>query len=236
MSAQRRKGVRALDGRAEVAGEVDEVDLPPDIEPEKRRVAQDGWPVLSFDIALMANPDADQEARDREWRRVYQHFDPYLRYYFEEVMGYRDGDEIVAAVWRRALRKISSLDAPENAWWWLIRVGRNYFLDDWRKGTRRMKRDRKGLDQMTEHDGEDWRDCVLDEISRETKFQDKIDLAEFRAAFDALPAQDQEFVYLLKVDELPHEEVVKRLKLKSPEASRQRWSWIKKKLIQRLGG
>lgn len=236
MSAQRRKGVRALDGKPEVAGDLDEVYLPPPIEPEKRRVSEDVWPVLNFDIALMANPDADQEARDREWRRVYQHFDPYLRYYFEDVMRFRDVDEIVAAVWRRALRKISSLDAPENAWWWLIKVGRNYFLDEWRKGTRRMKRDRKGLDLMTEDHGEDWRDRVLDEISRETKFKDQIDLAKFRAAFDALPIQDQEFAYLLKVDELAHEEVVRLLKLKSPEASRQRWRWIKKKLIQRLGG
>ncbi|HEV7593911.1 MAG TPA: sigma-70 family RNA polymerase sigma factor [Gemmatimonadaceae bacterium] len=236
MSEQRRKGIGALDGKAEVASDLDEVYLPPPIEPDKRRLPDDVWPVLTFDIALMANPDADQEARDREWSRVYQHFDPFLRYYFEDVMGYSDADEIVAAVWRRALRKISSLDAPENAWWWLIRVGRNYFLDDWRKGTRRMKRDRKGLDQMTEDDGEDWRDRVLDEISQETKFQDKIDLNEFRAAFAALSAQDQEFVYLLKLHELSHEEVVKRLRLKSPQASRQRWSWIKKKLIQRLSG
>jgi hypothetical protein len=99
-----------------------------------------------------------------------------------------------------------------------------------------MKRDQKGLDLMTEDDGEDWRDRVLDEINRETMFHDKIDLAEFRAAFEALTIQDQEFAYLLKVDELSHEEVVRLLKLKSAEASRQRWRWIKKKLIQRLGG
>lgn len=227
-------GIRAADGLLEPADDAED-EPGADLEMEKRSFVAKEWPVLAFDIALLANPDADPDLREAEWRLVYGHFDPYLRFYFEDVLGYHDVDEIVAAVWRRALRKINSLDAAENAWWWLVRVGRNHHLDERRRDRRRMQNDRTGLDRMTDDAPDDWRDVVLDTITRETTFQDEIDLREFRAAFGDLKDLDQEFAYLLAVEELSHEDVVSRLGLTSVAASRQRWRWIKRKLSQALG-
>ena len=82
---------------------------------------------------------------------------------------------------------------------------------------------------------DDWRDVVLDTITRETTFRDEIDLREFRSAFADLKDLDQEFAYLVAVEELAHEDVVARLGLTSVAASRQRWRWIKRKLCQALG-
>jgi DNA-directed RNA polymerase specialized sigma24 family protein len=226
--------VRAADGVLELEHDDDD-DPGLDVEPARRAYQGDEWPVLSFDIGLLADAETDPERHEAEWRRVYEHFDPYLRYYFEDVMRYRDSDEIVAAVWRKALRKIGSLDVPENAWWWLIRIGRNYFIDQRRQEGRRLRNDRTGLDRMTEDTPEDWRDRILDEIAREKTFGDRIDLRAFRVAFAALKDSDQEFAYLLQSEELSHEQLVERLKLKSVEASRQRWRWIKKKLREALG-
>ena len=225
--------VRAADGQWESYQEEDEEDASGDsFEPLKTAVPHDEWPVLNFDIALLTDPITDPERHNAELWRVYNHFDPYLRYYFEDVMGYRDVDVITSEVWYRALRRFGSLDAPENAWWWLVRIGRNYFFDQHKQDRRRLVRDRKGLDQMTEDAPEDWGDLILDEISHEEpRFRGVIDRQKFRKAFAKLNGRDHEFACLLKVQELSHEEVVARLKLKSVDASRQRWRWIKKKLI-----
>lgn len=226
--------VRAADGVLELDRDDDD-DPGLDVEPDRRAYQGDEWPVLSFDIGLLADAETNPGRHEAEWRRVYEHFDPYLRYYFEDVMRYRDSDEIVAAVWRKALRKIGSLDAPENAWWWLIRIGRNYFIDQRRQEGRRLRNDRTGLDRMTEDTAEDWRDRVLDKITRETTFDERIDRRAFREAFAKLKDSDQEFAYLLQSEGLSHEQLVERLKLKSVEASRQRWRWIKRKLRRALG-
>ena len=233
----RQPGTRAVDGQRETFDDEQDADneLGADLEPERRPVSTDEWPTLDFDIPTLADPVTEPDRHEAEWRRVYKHFDPYLRYYFEDVMRYRDVDEIVAAIWRAALRKIDSLDAPANMWWWLIKIGRNYYIDERRKEARRLRRDRKGLDRITDDAPADWRDLVLDEISRETMFRDVVDRREFRKAFAMLKDDDQEFAYLLQVERRSHEELVGRFGFASEAASRQRWQWIKKKIIRALG-
>jgi len=193
------------------------------------------WPIVHFDVALLTDPAAGHEARDAEWKKVFRGFDPYLRYYFASLGPYDEMDDVVAAIWRRAVRKIHTLKDQTKAIFWLIKIGRNQLRDAEKAQTRRLERQRKFVDSMIEDD-EDWRDAIHSKLTEESLFDDRIDRKEFRRRFSELSDLDQEFAVLLKIDGLSHRDIVTRLGLKSEDASKARWQWMKKKLKKTLIG
>lgn len=190
------------------------------------------WPLLNIDIRLLIDPDGDAEGHVREWRRVFKTFDPYLRYHFEKQLAYDDAQEVIGEIWYRAVRKIRTLTDPSRMLFWLIRIGRNALHDRRKADDRRLERERAYVMGGEEVD---WRDAVLDALSAERLFRDRIDRREFRRHFASLDDMDQEFAILLKVEGWSHHALVTHFGLVSEDASKSRWQWIRRKLMKAMG-
>lgn len=192
------------------------------------------WPILDVDIGLLTDPDRNAEGHAREWRRVFETFDPYLRYHFDRQLAYDDAQEVTGEIWYRAVRKIRTLTDPSRMLFWLIRIGRNALLDRRKADERRLERERAYVSGAI-GEGVDWRDAVLDALSAEQLFDDRIDRREFRRHFADLDDIDQEFAILLKVEGWSHRDLVAHFGLISEDASKSRWQWIRRKLIKAMG-
>lgn len=190
------------------------------------------WPLLAIDIRLLIDPDGDADGHAKEWRRVFETFDPYLRYHFEKQLAYDDAQEVIGEIWCRAVRKIRTLADSSRLLFWLIKIGRNALHDRRKADERRLDRERTyvaGLEEV------DWRDAVLDALSTELLFRDQVDRREFRRHFADLDDMDQEFAILLKVEGWSHRALVTHFGLVSEDASKSRWQWIRRKLMKAMG-
>ena len=204
----------------------------------KGRVTQSDEPGRSgpftFDVGLLADDKVDSEVREREWMRVYKHFDPRLRDYFSARV--RDGDELddlLALLWRRALRGLRDLRHPGGAWNWLVRVGLNALRDGWRRDTVRVERHNEWLNEQLA-EGEPLVELTLEEDDEsggaKPDSSQPIDASAVRAALEHLSTNDQAVLRLRLFEQLDHAEIAARLGLPSAAAARQRFSRAKAQL------
>jgi DNA-directed RNA polymerase specialized sigma24 family protein len=204
------------------------------LEDSVARLVGSEWPVLAIDLGLLQDPETDPVGHAAEWRRIFTTFDPYLRFYFEKRLSYDDAQEVIGEIWHRAVRKIRTLTDPASAIFWLIKIGRNAISDMEKAKGRRLERQRVYLDALAADD-RDWRDEVLDAISAECLFDDRIDRREFRRHFSELSDINQEFAMLLQVEGYSHRELMQYFGFTSEDASKSRWQWIRRKLVKALG-
>lgn len=182
---------------------------------------------FDFDIALLADPEADEEAREREWLAVYRHFTPRLLSFFERRAETRgELDELVAEIWRRALLNVRSLRSPRAAWTWLTTIGVNLLRDmgrDRASAQRREQRFQVYLPEPAEPE------TVLERLA-EDPFDGRVDRAAFAARLATLSPGDRELLRLFAVEELSHDEIAAQLGMPSAAASRQRLRRIRETL------
>lgn len=195
---------------------------------------------FGFDVALLADIDGDPEARDAEWRRVYAHYDPRLRDYFRARVRDEDAlDDLLAHLWRRALRGLPELRQPAGAWNWLLRVGTNLLRDDWRRA-----RVRDARHAAWERDVADDTMVPVDSVERGmdgdgAAADDAADLAPFdlasvTAVLDTFSTLDAAVLRLRLLEGLEHDAVARTLGLPSAAAARKRFSRARAVLQARL--
>lgn len=93
---------------------------------------------LEFDPRLLFDHAVDEAVREREWLRVFRHFDPKLRTHFGRfILDPFELDDLLAQVWRAALRKLGTLRSYRAAWSYLLRIGHNRLKDRWKNDARR---------------------------------------------------------------------------------------------------
>lgn len=208
----------------------------------KRRVTQSeeagGTVPFTFDAGLLADDTADPEVREREWMRVYTHFDPRLRDYFAARVPDRDElDDLLATLWRRALRGLPDLRYPGSAWNWLVRVGLNALRDGWRRESVRAERLDRWLNEQSA-EGEPLVETVLedDDDADDTKLNaaQPLDRGAVLSALERLPPNDQAVLRLRLFEELDHADIAVRLGLPSAAAARQRFSRARVQLQRML--
>lgn len=206
-------------------------------EPHKTRFVRTNVPTLDMDLSRLLNPDADPEGHAAEWRRVYQFFDPYLRFYFEDVLRYADTDDLVATVWCKAFLKISLFTTMrhEPFFWWLVRIGVNARRTEIRDDGRRAVRETAAVDAAVHDEEPHWGDAILERLSADPAFAGRINRAQFDAAMAALPKLSREVAVLHLVEELSHQEIAERLSLPNAAASRQRLRWVKRQVRAACG-
>lgn len=187
---------------------------------------------FTFDVHLLADIDADPSAREREWGRVFAHYDPRLRDFFAARVPDSDTlDDLLAVLWRRALRGLPELRHPGGAWNWLVRVGLNAMRDGWRRDAVRAERHAEWLRE----EGEETAVPAVDEA--ETADHDAmavpLDVPTVLEALEQFAPVDQAVLRFRLIDGLDHQEIAERVGLPSAAAARQRFSRARVQL-QRL--
>lgn len=172
---------------------------------------------LEFSPALLADPDADPELRAAEWRRVFGHFNPRLLSFFKPRVSSGDMlDTLVAEVWRRALLRIGGLQSPAAAWTWLTTIGTNLLRDQQRRVAAEARRWARAEAELTAEASLQ----VLGRVEEDFVDDERADLAQ--AILAQIPLSDRQFLELVALDDLTHQEIADRLGLPSAAASRQR--------------
>lgn len=171
---------------------------------------------FDFEISLLHDLRSPADQRDAEWRRVFEHFDPRLRDFFEHRTESGDElDELMSELWRRVLLSVHRLESHRAAWNWMVKIGTNVLLGRGRTATRERKR------------AELIQDVVYTEVGPafiERVFEDAPDddrRATVLARIEALPEEDRRLIALVAEDQA-HAEIARRLSLASAAASRQR--------------
>lgn len=172
----------------------------------------------SFDFNLAALHDmgvaADQ--RDAEWRRVFEHFDPRLRDFFEHRTESGDElDEVMSELWRRVLLGVHRLESHRAAWNWMVKIGTNVLLGRGRTSTREWKRAEQIQGVLCTEVGP----ALIERLFDEAPDDDR--RATVLARIESLPEEDRRLIALVAED-LAHAEIARRLSLASAAASRQR--------------
>lgn len=194
---------------------------------------------FTFDPGLLADDTAGRDGRDREWARVYGHFDPRLRDFFARRAGGPDDlDELMALLWRRVVRRIGALRDSRGAWAWLVVIGTN-LLRDRAAGEAAARRLQEGYaaERASDLQGGEAADPAPSALARlaeegATGLAERlgVDPAEFARRLEALPAADRALVRLKVLDGLEHEQIAERLGLASAAASRQRFARLRRRL------
>lgn len=185
---------------------------------------------LQFDLRLLSDPEAEGPQRETEWHRLFHTMTPRLRYYFAgRVDSADDLDDLLAAIWQRAVLRISALRAEHALWGWLVAIGVNLLRDQGRARERRDRQlGRRGSIEEVEADptvvGRLAGDFVSAALMKEAARQVRRWVSE----------EDWELLQLWAVDELTHSEIADRMKLPSPEACRQRVSRLCSRLRRQL--
>lgn len=185
---------------------------------------------LPFDLGLLADPEAEEPRREREWNRLFHTLTPRLRNYFAaRVESEDDLDDLVAQIWRRAVLRISTVEAADAMWTWLVTIGVNLLRDQGRSRTRRNRN--FGLPSSID-------EAEADRALVERLAGDFLSTALVRDAVqrvrELVSDQDWELLQLWAVDELTHTEIADRLDLPSAQASRQRVSRLCGRLRRQL--
>lgn len=185
---------------------------------------------FDFSISQLIDSSIDPEVRDAEWRRMFSHFDPRLREFFQHrVKSELELDELLSEVWRRVLIGIHNLSSHRATWSWMTTIGVNVLKSKGRSESRSRRREE-------EFEREVSADPTVVFVSRiDEDSRDETRLAAALARISALPAEDQELVRLV-ANEVPHAEIAKLLNLPSAAACRQRLRRIRVAVQAELGG
>jgi RNA polymerase sigma factor (sigma-70 family) len=181
-----------------------------------------GFP--TFDLALLRGEGAGESAAAAEWERAFAHFQPRLLSYFERrASGILPLDDLLQEVWLRAFLNARSVDSANALWTWLVTIGTNLLRDE-------LRRNRPIIESFADEAG--------DHVGGIAEFVGVVQqpggnssdvVEEMRAK---LTEDEWEFLNLLCVDNLTHEEVARRVGLKSAMASRQRLRRIRQRLVE----
>lgn len=173
-------------------------------------------PYFDFDIALLHDIGVPADQRDAEWRRVFEHFDPRLRDFFEHRTESGDElDELLSELWRRVLLSVHRLESHRATWNWMVKIGTNLLIERGRTATRARRRAEVIQEVMSTEMGPAFIERVFDDAPDD-------DLrAMVLARIEALPEEDRRLVSLVAEDQA-HAEIARQLSLASAAASRQR--------------
>jgi len=203
----------------------------PQRRPPPRRVAK--AEPFEFNPALLGVPTQDCGVREREWRRVYEHFNPRL----DDFFGYTCPDpdkrnEVLSHIWRAALIHLPTLRSSNAAWSYLLRVGQNFLRDQWGAEARASRLlERYARHMVVEEELQLSIGTVLEGLSEENAGGSgwPIEPEELEVLLGQLSYEERELVTLRHVHGLNHEEVAERLGIK-PATARKRYSRILKSL------
>src|SRR5689334_17744794 len=174
-----------------------------------------------FDLRLLRGEDTHGAANEAEWERAFKHFQPRLLSYFErKAKGILPLDDLLQQVWLRAFLNIRSLDSANALWMWLLTIGNNLLRDE-------LRRERPIIEPLPDQAHED--SSEIAEFIGVLRGSDKALTDEIDKIRSELSEDEWEFLNLLCVDGLSHNEVASRLGLKSAMASRQRLRRIRQR-------
>lgn len=187
---------------------------------------------FTFSIQVLTDPISDTLAFDREWNRVFTEFDPRLRAFFGRRVDSGDVlDDLVSHIWRKALRKIGTLRAPEAMWAWLLKIGENKLKD---LSAARMSA--QNFEERFAKHVDASEKVRLEEDPYEEVFDDDffarnpdLDRDAIQTRINALSERDRRMLEMHQDGE-GHDSIVKALEFPSVEASRQHLGRLKKKL------
>jgi RNA polymerase sigma factor (sigma-70 family) len=201
----------------------------PERRPPPRRLAK--AEPFDFEPALLGLPTRDPDAREREWHRVIEHFNPRLDDFF--AFDCPDPDkrnEVLSHIWRAALVRLPTLRSSRAGWSYLLKVGQNYLRDQWGAEARASRfLERYARHMAVEEDLQLSMRTVLERLSEENAGGSgwPIEPEELEVLLGQLSYEERELVTLRHVHGLNHEEVAERLGIKSATA-RKRYSRILK--------
>jgi RNA polymerase sigma factor (sigma-70 family) len=180
---------------------------------------------MHFDLVVLRDPDGDPDAHQREWRRLVEHFVPRLNSYFRlKVPAPDERDDLVQHILFKAVLNVRGIHASAALWNWLRKIGENRVIDLQRSEqstARHLEQQAAELEFASEAALSDGLvDLPLDSAEGE---------GELGRRVAALSALDRQLLTLVAND-VPHETIAKQLGLPSAEASRQRWSRLRRKL------
>lgn len=181
-----------------------------------------GFP--TFDLTLLRSEGGSEPATTAEWERVFTHFQPRLLSYFDRrASGILPLEDLLQEVWLRAFLNVRSVDSGNALWTWLITIGANLLRDE-------LRRNRPVLVSFAEEIG-DHTAGIAEFVGIQQGPGDALSdtVEEMRAK---LTDDEWEFLNLLCVDNLTHDEVARRVGLKTAMASRQRLRRIRQRLIE----
>jgi RNA polymerase sigma factor (sigma-70 family) len=180
---------------------------------------------MHFDLGALRDPDADPEAHQREWRRLVAHFVPRLDSYFQlKVPAPDDRDDLIQHILVKAVLNVRGIQASAALWNWLRKIGDNRLFDLRRSAQSTARHiEQQAAELMAEtqaHATTEVCDARLDPANGDGALGRRI---------AALNDVDRRLLDLV-ANEVPHEEIALRLGLASADASRQRWSRLRRKL------
>jgi RNA polymerase sigma factor (sigma-70 family) len=181
-------------------------------------------PFPTFDLALIRGEEGSESARAAEWERVFAHFQPRLLSYFERrANGILSLEDLLQEVWLRAFLNVKSLGSANALWTWLVTIGNNLLRDE-------LRRNRLILESLPDETG-DHAASIAEFLGVGQQLGGSLSetVEDMRAK---LTEDEWEFLNLLGLDNLTHEEVAGRVGLKSAMASRQRLRRIRQRLLE----
>lgn len=185
-----------------------------------------------FDLALLADPDADPVARRREWDRTYTHYTAMLhRYFAREVPQQADRDDLIQEIWSRILPNLGTLEHPAVMWSWLTRTGQRWLIDRGRAaGTAR----RNAKARPDELNNALLSATTTDALTALTENAVPTELSAITEHLVGLKVEERQLLDL-KAAGRTHEEMAALLGLKNAAASRKRFERVVKKIRVSLG-
>jgi DNA-directed RNA polymerase specialized sigma24 family protein len=127
-------------------------------------------------------------------------------------------------MWLRACLNVRTLDSASALWAWLVTVGNNLLRDE-------LRRNRPEVVRLAEH-GDDPDVGVEEFLGNLEAPPGGTDADAIDGLRAKLTGDELEFLNLLCVDNLTHEEVAQRLNLKTAMASRQRLRRIRQRFAE----
>lgn len=199
---------------------------------EPRSGSDGGAKRFGFDLRVLADPTADRLQFDKEWGRAYAEFDPRLRDFFRlRVESDDDLKDLISHIWLKAFQYIRALRAPDALFAWLIKIGENKLKDlhAHQAAQRRFLQAYGG--NLANEEGARLEENAHDHFFKDGFFDEHPGLTRsiVRDRIQALSIEDRRFLGMV-AQGVPHEEVAQTLSLASPEASRQRYARLRRKL------
>jgi RNA polymerase sigma factor (sigma-70 family) len=198
---------------------------PPGLTPQRRSTSRDEF---HYDPDILADPDTDRDAHEREWARVFNEFNPRLEDYLKSRAG--DDEEYAAVlshVWRKALVGLGRLESTRAAWSWLVTVGTNYLKDHHRgRAARRRLHENLAGEAAVDEDLRTRHPNTLERMASHDAFEGRswpVDREIFSQRWNELSSEDQRLVELHDVEEWTHQRIAEELGI-NPGTARQRYS------------
>lgn len=172
---------------------------------------------FTVELDSLIDGRASAEQREREWARIFRHFQPRLQGFFRsKTVSAAALDDLLAELWRRALLGVASLRSGAAMWSWLTTIGNNLLRDQWRRERRTPVREVS----WTDAEADDRLSLLLEGWAVPDDAQITPD-GSWTLVLQSLAAVDRTLLTLF-ADGFTHEEIAVKLGLTGAAASRQR--------------